>query len=199
MKYQDYNDFELLSLIQEGNEEANNIILKKYEPLINSIASKMISYSNSKGLEKSDLIQEGLIGLNSAIERFNENKDVTFFTYAKTCVERRMISILVSANRKKHRILNDSISIDDDELFLDKFLKDDSLNPEDKIINEEEIEKLISKIESKLTDFENQVFDLLISGFNYKEIAEILDRDNKSIDNAIQRLKSKVKKQLNYN
>lgn len=197
MQYQDYNDFELLSLIQEGNEEANNIILKKYEPLINSIASKMISYSNSTGLEKSDLIQEGLIGLNSAIERFNENKDVTFFTYAKTCVERRMISILVSANRKKHKILNDSISIDDDELFLDKFLKDNSLNPEDKIINEEEIDKLITRIESKLTDFENQVFNLLISGFNYKEIAEILDRDNKSIDNAIQRLKSKVKKIIN--
>ena len=69
MEYKDFNDYELLDYIAEGNEDANNIIIKKYEPLINKIAVKMLSFCKNNGLEKNDLIQEGMIGLNHAIER----------------------------------------------------------------------------------------------------------------------------------
>ena len=78
MEYKDFNDYELLNYIQEGNEDANNIIIKKYEPLINKIAMKMLPYCKNNGLEKSDLVQEGMIGLNHAIERYHEQKDVLF-------------------------------------------------------------------------------------------------------------------------
>ena len=76
MYYTDYNDYELLNYVSEGNEEANNIILKKYEPLINTIALKMLKYCNNSGLEKSDLVQEGLIGLNHALNFFSEQKNI---------------------------------------------------------------------------------------------------------------------------
>ena len=91
MNYKDYNDYELLSYIAENNEEANNIMIKKYEPLINKIAKKMISHCKNNGLELSDLVQEGMIGLNHAIEKYRERENILFYTYAKKCIERMLI------------------------------------------------------------------------------------------------------------
>lgn len=196
MEYKDFNDYELLNYIAEGNEDANNIIIKKYEPLINKIATKMLSYCKSNGLEKSDLMQEGMIGLNHAIDRYQEKEGTLFYTYAKKCIERKIISVVISANRNKNKILNESISYDDDENLLLKFIKSQTPSPEEEILNLELEEDLLLKIKSILTDFEGQVFSLYIVGFNYKEIAQILEKDQKSIDNAIQRIKSKIKKTL---
>lgn len=193
MDYKDFNDYELLSYIAEGNEDANNIIIKKYEPLINKIAIKMLPYCQNNGLEKSDLIQEGMIGLNHAIDRYQEQEDALFYTYAKKCIERKIISVVVSSNRNKNKILNESISYDDEENLLIKFIKSQSPSPEEQILNLELEEDLLIRIKDVLTDLEEQVFSLLISGFKYREIAEILDKDQKSIDNAIQRIKTKIK------
>lgn len=196
MDYKDYNDYELLSYIAEGNEDANNIIIKKYEPLINKIAIKMLSYCKNNGLELSDLVQEGMIGLNHAIDRYQERENILFYTYAKKCIERKIISVVISANRNKNKILNESISYDDDENLLLKFVKSNTPSPEEEILNIELEEELLNRIKGVLTDLEEQVFELLISGFKYKEIAEILDKDQKSIDNAKERIKVKIKKVL---
>ncbi len=197
MNYQDYNDYELISYVYDSDEEARNILLKKYEPLISSIVSRMLKSCSYIGLEKSDLIQEGLIGLNHAIDYFNEQKDITFYTYAKTCIERRLVSTIVAAKRLKHRALNESISIDGEEdISFDKILKDSSANPEEILMDTEVTEELIEKIRERLTDFETQVFDLMLNYFTYREIANLLDKDKKQIDNAIQRVKAKVKETI---
>ncbi len=197
MNYDDLNDYELISYIQENNEEANNIIIKKYEPLISSMATRMLQSCPYLGLEKSDLIQEGMIGLNHAIGYFNEQKDITFYTFAKTCIERRLISTIISANRLKHKHLNESISFDtEDDGSLEYFLRDNSTNPEKIVVDEKETEDLIDIIRAKLTDFEDQVFELMLSYFNYKEIADILDKEPKQVDNAIQRIKNKVREEM---
>lgn len=194
MNYSELNDNELIYYINENNEEANNIIIKKYEPLIVSIVNRMMKSCPYLGLEKSDLIQEGMIGLNHAIGYYNEQKDIIFYTYAKTCVERRLISVIVSAKRFKHKSLNESISFDtEDEGSLEFFLKDESTNPEKIVVGEESKNEIVDLIKNKLTDLENQVFDLMLSYFNYKEIADMLDKEPKQIDNAIQRIKIKVK------
>lgn len=194
MDYSNLNDYELIYYINENNEEANNIIIKKYEPMITSIVNRMMKSCPYLGLEKSDMIQEGMIGLNHAIGYFNEQKDITFYTYAKTCVERRLISVIVSAQRQKHKNLNESISFDtEDEGTLEYFLKDDSTNPEKIIMSKESKKQIVELIEEKLTDFEKQVFELMLSYFNYKEIADMLDKEPKQVDNAIQRIKVKVK------
>lgn len=201
MNYRDYNDHELLLYISENNEEASNIMFDKYTPLITAIATKMYKYCPNSGLEISDLIQEGMLGLNSAIIGYKENNDNAFYTYAKTCIERKMISLLVASNRQKHRLLNESLSlnetIDEDGFELEDHLGDNSYNPEYRLFEHETEEELINGFKSNLTDFEEEVFLLKINGLNYKEIAEILDKEAKAIDNALQRIKIKLKKYLN--
>lgn len=196
MEYNDYNDNELISYIAEGNEDANNLLIEKYKPLITKMATKVLPYCRSNGLELSDLVQEGMIGLNHAIERYHEQKDILFYTYAKVCIKRKMLSVAAGSNRSKNKILNESISYDDDETKLIKVLKDNTPSPEEVIIDLEYQKDLIDKIKLELTDFENQVFELLISGFQRQEIADLLDKDKKSIENAVQRIKLKIKKVL---
>lgn len=199
MNYKELNDNELLSYISESNEEANDIIFKKYAPLINKTAKRMSNYCKYTGLELNDLAQEGMLGLNQAINTYNENKQASFYTYAKTLIERRMISMVVGHNRLKHRFLNNSISIelpdDDGELVsLEFLLKDDKANPEEELINNEYTKELVNSLKEVLTDLELQVFELRLNNFNYKEISDILERDPKTIDNALQRIKTKAKK-----
>lgn len=198
MNYKDYNDFELISYIRESSEEANEIIFEKYKPLIVSLATKMVNYSPNLGLEINDLIQEGMIGLSTAINAFNENDEASFYTYAKTCIERKIISTMIAAKRQKHKILNESMSIelytdDNNTSIIDALVVDNSYNPENVIFQTENELKLIEEIRKELTPLEEQVFDLKISGFKYREIADILDKELKVIDNALNRLKTKVK------
>ena len=198
MDYKEYNDNELLYYVNEANEEATEIIYKKYEPLINNLARKIINYCKNSGVEINDLVQEGMLGLSKALEQYKDNKDASFYTFAKTCIERKMIS---AARRQKHKILNDSLSIEstDEEgnNICEYLLSDDKSNPETMLLNIEREKDILNKASHILTDFEIQVFELKINGFNYKEISEVLDRDVKAIDNALQRIKTKLKKNIN--
>lgn len=199
INYKDYNDYELLSYVRESNEEASEVLFEKYNPLIVATANRFYCYCKNTGLELNDLIQEGRLGLNLAINSFDEDKDTTFYTLARTCIERKMISIIVSARRQKHRVLNESLSLEgvaelNDSFTFEKSLEDNSYNPESILVDSENQEELISEIYSSLTSFEVQVAELKINGFDYREIAEILDKDIKSIDNAIQRIRAKLKK-----
>ena len=195
MKFDSMNDYELISYINEHNEEANNILIEKYEPLIKKIALKMINYCSGSGLDVNDLVQEGRIGLNHAVSYYNDQKNITFYTYAKTCIERKIISAVIATKRQKNKVLNESISydIDDEDKNFERVLKDETSNPEKIIMDLVVREKLIERIKLCLTEFEEKVFDLLLSGFTYREIAGILDKEDKQIDNAIQRIKNKVK------
>lgn len=196
LNYRDYNDNEILSYIFD-NEESIDILYEKYKPLINKIATNLYKkYCKNTGLELNDLIQEGMIGLNSAINHYKENKDTLFYTYAKTCIERKIISSVIAANRQKHKILNDSVSFEinlSDDTSLESFIGDNFTNPENIIISNENKEDLEKKIKEILTDTELQVLQLKLDGFDYKEIAEIIDKDKKSVDNAVQRIRAKIK------
>lgn len=196
--YDKYNDYELLSYISECNEDATDILLKKYEPLIVSTAKKLLKGMENFGLDINDLIQEGRLGLLKASETFTESKDTLFYTYAKTCIERKMYDLVKSTRRVKHKILNESIPIDVDDdkgeyKELDYLLKDETENPEQLLLNEEEQKELQNIINSKLNDIEIQVLELKLKGFENREISEILDCDYKKIDNTLQRIKQKLR------
>ena len=198
MNYKDYNDFELIGYIRENSEEANEILFQKYKPMIVNFATKMVNYSPNLGLEINDLIQEGMLGLNTAINAFDENDEASFYTYAKTCIERRIISTIIAAKRQKHKILNESMSLEvytdeENSSIMDALVADNSYNPENIVVQTENEHKLIEQIAEQLTPLEQQVFDLKISGFKYKEIADILDKEPKVIDNALNRIKNKIK------
>lgn len=201
MEYKNYNDNELIYYVRENNEEANQIIFKKYEPLILSIAKKMYPYCKYNGLELSDLMQEGMLGLNLAIIHYEENKDNLFYTFARKCIERKMISFVISSQRQKHKILNESLSlefsIEEDRLgTLESILSDQNANPEKMLLDNTREMELVSKIRDTLTENEERVFDLKLAGFSYKEIASILDKSSKAVDNAMQRIRTKCKKIL---
>ncbi len=200
MNYKEFDDLELLNYIAEADtsEINNEIMFEKYKPYIIKKAKEMIVNCNNLGIEIKDLIQEGYLGLNQAIETFDESKNVLFYTYAKTCVDSKMLSFIISAKRLKHKFLNESISfeLDEDTKTLENVLIDNSNNPELQLIDNEVTNNLVNNIKEILTPLESQVFDLKINHFTYKEIANLLNRDPKTIDNAIQRIKIKVKNYL---
>lgn len=202
MNYKDYNDFELLSYAAENNEEAIEIIYEKYMPLVKMTAGKIYPYVRNTGMEINDLTQEGMLGLSSAIHEYKDNKNTSFYTFAKTCVERKIITAATAARRLKHKPLNDSVPLeatkitDDSLVFLEEIIGDNTENPEHMLLDSENFNEIIIKAKNELTDFELQVFELRISDFGYKEIAEILEKDIKAIDNALQRIKAKLKKVL---
>lgn len=204
MNYREFDDNELIDYISEQNEEASDILFKKYEPLIRTIANKMYPYSFNSGLEVSDLIQEGMIGFSTAISTYKDNKDASFYTYATKCIKNRMISAVVASRRFKQKFLNEAIPIhdvddsDEKSLGIESTYVDESLNPENIFMDIERHNYLVKEIKGSLTELEEQVFDLRVSGFDYKEIATILDKNPKSIDNALQRIKSKAKKLLKF-
>ena len=197
MNYDGLNDYELVSYVM-NSEEATDILFEKYRPLIYSIAKKM--YKDNLGLDINDLVSAGMVGFSVAINTYNEHKDTLFFTYARKCIETRIATLLKSATRQKYRILNDSISVEALEeefnIDLDKLIGDDKKNPETIMVDNENLNELIGDIEEELTNFELQVFELKKNGFNYREIAEALGIDAKKIDNAIQRIKAKIKNYL---
>ena len=143
MNYKEYNDYELLSYVNDNDEEATEIIYNKYQPLIEQSARKYLRYSKYAGLELNDLIQEGLLGLNRAISTFNDSKETSFYTYAKTCIERKQISALIGSQRLKHKFLNESIPFEqydkDDEIIdISDLIVDNSNNPENILSDIEE-------------------------------------------------------------
>ena len=199
---EDFNDYELISHIRDNIEEANEILFEKYKPLIENNARKLLKTSKKNGIEFYDLVQEGMVGLNNALNTFDENKEASFYTYAKKCIERKQLSYVIGSERKKHKLLNESISYNinenDDINDMPKILIDNSQNPENMMLDTENSNELTNKIKSLLTPFEREVFELKINGFTYIEISEKLHKDKKAIDNAIQRIKTKIKDNLDY-
>lgn len=197
MDYKELNDNELLSLANENNEEALKILYEKYKPLINKKCNKYYKYISNKGIEISDLIQECLVGFEESIHNFNPLDNVTFYTFTNVCIDRQISTELKKLNRDKYRPLNEAIPLEtldtDNDINLIDILKDNTDNPELGLLREVEYQELYNKIAENLTDLEECVFSLRLQNFNYKEIADILDKDIKSIDNAIQRIRTKIK------
>lgn len=199
--YDNINDYELLDKVSD-NELATEKLFEKYKPLINKIASKAYYKNQKSGFELNDLIQEGMIGFSVALNTYNENRDASFFTFARMCIIRKISSSITRAKRQKHLILNESISVEnisDDLNKKEKILMDYDSNPENILITDENVREIMNDIERDLTNLEKEVFELRTAGFNYKEIAELLEKTPKSIDNAISRIKVKTNKYLKKN
>lgn len=192
--YENINDYELLDMVCD-NEMATEAIFEKYRPMIVSIAYKIYSKNQLYGVDLNDLVQEGMIGLSIAINTFNDNKDTSFYTFARLCIIRRIFSTLISNKRYKHQILNESLSVEritESEKGADVLI-DDKNNPEELLLSDENMRELIKNIENVLTSFECEVFELKTAGFTTSEISEMLEKDKKSISNAIERIKVKLK------
>jgi len=197
LKKENYN--EIIYMIHEGNEEACDFLIDKYKYLIKKVINELTESNLLIGIEKIDLYQEGLIGLFSAIKTFKEKKDVLFFTYAYKCIKTQMLTCLRNINRKKHQILNKSFSLDkviddDQESSLYDFIKDESLNPNKLLIENEIEQEILYKLFDACSKNEIKILKFKLEGFSNKEICKILNKEKKFVENSLFRIKNKYKK-----
>lgn len=201
MDYKELNDNELIYLCHDNNEEAINLVINKYKNCIITVLKEYLKEYNIIGIEISDLYQEGLIGLLHAIETFDKDKEVLFYTYACTCIRTNIISAIRLTFRQKNRILNNSYSLD--KLFNEsttnyyEIFKDMSQEPNKLLIDEEELEELVNKLKKKLSKMECDILDLKLKGLKNAEIAVLLDKDKKFVENTMFRITKKYKELTN--
>ncbi len=196
-QYED--DYELLYMVCEDNEDAVSTIFKKYEPVIDYYARKYVKLVDGKGLDYNDLYQEGLIGLDSAIKTYKDQKNIKFSTFAFVCIKRKIMSAIRKANRKKHSILNESYSIDyklDDNNSFDNLISNNERSIEDLLVGKEQAVFFNKRIEECLTKFEKQVYELKVYGFSNEEISKTLNKTSKSIESVLFRIRVKLRKIL---
>lgn len=193
--YAHMTDQEIVKCAQSGEVEAAEFLLSKYRSLVRT---KVRSYF-LMGAEKDDLFQIGLIGLWQAIIDYRADKDISFLSFARICIERHVITAIKTATRQKQSPLNTSVSLEypsddsDSEWNLAEILvSDDTVDPEDLVLRREESRTLQEMLRRLLSDFEWQVLAGYRVGKSYREIASELQCKTKSVDNALARIKRKV-------
>ncbi|MGL6064492.1 MAG: sigma-70 family RNA polymerase sigma factor [Fusobacteriaceae bacterium] len=184
---------ENILMAQKGDEDSLNMILSNYKNFI---------FMNSKnyfliGADKDDILQEGMIGLIKAIKAYDENKNVTFKTFATLCIKRQIITAIKASNTQKNTALNLASGnfLENDEGKEVSYIRGLSSylqhSPEEIILSKEKMKDLERYSEKYFSKFEKKVFELLLKGFSYREISEKLEKNLKTIDNTIQRIKRK--------
>lgn len=188
---------DLIIKAQNGDNEAIDELIKEYFPLVSVNAKKFFII----GAEQEDLVQEGLIGLLKAIKFYKIEKS-SFKTFANLCIKTQIFSAIKMANNKKNMALNEAIlnSSSEEKEKMEINLISDKNNLEDVFINKERLIKFKEFTKSNFSSFEREIFEYLIRGYSYQEIAKILSIESKSVDNAIQRIKKKAETWINkYN
>ncbi len=198
-EYNLLDDVVLVEKAQEGDRRAADTLIDRYKTFVRV---KTRAYF-LVGADRDDIVQEGMIGLFKAIRDYSPDKQASFKYFADICITRQIITAVKTATRQKHSPLNSYISLskpayeDESERTLIEMLSlRTSLNPEEIMIDKENLKSTEQKIRKSLSKFELEVMEHYINGKSYTEIAELLEKEPKSIDNAIQRVKKKIQKNL---
>ena len=197
--YNDLSDEELIKKIKKSDNDALNYLIHKYKNVVTMKTNRFFAI----GAEKEDLIQEGYWGLYKAIQSFDPEKQNSFKTFANLCIERQLITVIKTSNRQKNIPLNSSYSLnisayDDNEdmSVLDVLDARTVEDPLETIIKKEHFENIENKIDKSLSKFEKDVLNKYIQGQSYIDIANSLETQVKSVDNAIQRIRKKAIKSI---
>ena len=194
LDYSAYPDVELHTLYLSGDAEAGNELVLRYRRLVKICARPFFL----AGGDSEDLQQEGMIGLLSAIREYDPDGGSSFRSFAELCIRRRVISAARSASRQKHAPLNDGVSLeqlqsgDSQQLFQHLSAR----SPEETILDQAWADSFLAACSRYLSDFENRILMDFLSGLSYAEMAERCGRSEKSIDNAIQRIRKKLARQI---
>lgn len=202
MNTQNYAEIadEVLLANRNGENDADAItdyLCDKYKNLVRKKANALYLI----GAEKEDLIQEGMIGLFKAIRDFDATKEVSFYHFAKLCISRQMYHAIEASQRLKHAPLNSYVSFFEETgkeggITLEDVLEADTdQDPEKLLILRESYRDFYDGLEQRLSPMEKQVCELYLQGKNYHQIADILGKSSKSIDNALQRIRKKISEQ----
>ena len=199
MNYEKCSDETLIDMYRVGNETAIETLFDRYKNLVRKKAKSMYI----AGGDNDDLIQEGMIGLYKAARGYDESRGTTFASFASLCIDRQIMTAITASNREKNVPLNNYVSFetpaynDDSEnvyKLADVITPDSDQNPEFIFIDKEYARTFEENLVGQLSSLEKQVLDYHMEGKNYHKIAELMHKSPKSIDNALQRIKSKAMK-----
>ena len=195
-QYNLLSDEELISRLREGHEDIRDYLMEKHKNLVRKKARALYLI----GGDNDDLIQEGMIGLYKAIRDFDPERGASFHTFADLCISRQMYTAVQASQRQKHQPLNSYVSLSDSDneeqtSSRASYAANDvrNRNPEELFIARENLEDMEDLIEKKLSRFEREVLRYYLSGMNYSQIADTLGKSSKATDNALQRIKKKIK------
>ena len=191
MMVKDYDtctDEELIARLRAGEREITDYLIDKYKSLVRTRARALYLV----GGDHEDLIQEGMLGLFKAVRDDKPGKEASFATFAGLCIDRQMYSAVASSQRQKHQPLNSFVSLSEPVSEQELRLVDEE-TPEEIMISQENVIGMYERIKERLSKFEYQVLELYLKGYDYTQIAEKLGKQPKAIDNALQRIRSKVR------
>lgn len=189
-----WTDEEIVEFIHQGDDSMTEYLMEKYKNLVKKKAKAMYLL----GGDTQDLIQEGMIGLFKAIRDYQPGKGYYFYYFAEMCISRQIYSAIRAAGRQKHQPLNTYVSLQsviesgEDNREVQEILAAVTKTPEEVVLDKEKLDLLASAIEQRLSPMEREVLALYVSGVSYKEIALIMGKKEKSVDNALQRSKGKL-------
>lgn len=186
--YGQCSDEELIFRLRSGENEISDYLMEKYKEFVRKKARAMYLI----GGETDDLIQEGMIGLFKAVQNYQPGKEASFRTFAGLCIDRQLYNAIQNSNRKKHLPLNSYVSLSEEGEAGDlegQWTED----PEAVVIDRERTEALKQEIRRSLSPMENKVLKYYLQGYGYVKIAELLGKEPKSIDNALQRIRGKIR------
>ena len=191
MMVKDYDtctDEELIARLRAGEREITDYLIDKYKSLVRTRARALYLV----GGDHEVLIQEGMLGLFQAVRDYKPGKEASFATFAGLCIDRQMYSAVASSQRQKHQPLNSFVSLSEPVSEQELRLVDEE-TPEEIMISRENVIGMHERIKERLSKFEYQVLELYLKGYDYTQIAEKLGKQPKAIDNALQRIRSKVR------
>lgn len=197
-EYQNQTDEILIEQLRSGQEQITDYIMDKYKNLVRKRANAMFLM----GGDTDDLIQEGMIGLFKAIRDYRMEKDASFYHFADLCITRQIYHAVEASQRKKHQPLNTYISLnaqmgqEGEDTLQDLLESVENPNPEQLLIDQENANDIQEKLYKNLSKFERQVLLLYLQGSNYRQIAKQLHKEPKAIDNALQRIRGKIAKNM---
>ena len=186
-------DEELALLARDGDREAEELLVARYHRLVRTCARPYFL----AGGDSEDLTQEGMLGLLTAIREYDPGEETSFRTYAEVCIHRRILSAIRSASRMKHTPLNYGVSLEDafgndaDRSDLHSSLSFRRV-PEEQVLARESADELLHTYSQCLSTFEVQILRMFLDGLSYREMAEYCGRNEKSVDNAVQRIRRKL-------
>ncbi len=201
-RYAEMPDEEIVALCHSGESDAEEYLMMKYK---NFVRSKARSYFLI-GADHEDIVQEGMIGLYKSIRDYRKERLSSFRAFAELCITRQIITAIKTATRQKHIPLNSYVSLnkplydeESDRTLMDVIMEAQVSNPEELIINRENVGNMHARLGELLSGLEQDVLNAYLDGKSYQEIARNLGRHVKSIDNALQRVKRKLEKYLEEN
>ena len=197
-KYENIPDEQLIRRLRDGETAIMDYIISKYKYLVIRAAKAIYLI----GGENDDLIQEGMIGLFKAVRDFDTNQETSFYSFAELCISRQMYTAIKLSQRQKHIPLNSYVSLydvkksdydDKQSPLIEQLETESNSNPEELFLDKERMQMLVEELNERLSDMERRVLHLHLQGEDYRSIAELLDKSPKSIDNALQRIRHKMR------